>query len=291
MFSQLFVAGLTNGSLYSLVAIGLIVIYKATNVINFAQGEMLVVGAYLAIVLARYTHLPWLAIFLLASVLAGLLGMALERVAYKRIPGDAILTIVIATLGVSIAIRGFTRAIWGTVPMTFPAPPWFEGKVLNYGSVLINAQSLSLTLISALIIAGLFSYFRYTRSGQGMVATAQDPLAARLVGISPVLVSVLTWGVSAGLGGAAGVLLAPLIMVNPDMGLVVIIKAFAAAVIGGLTSLPGALFGGILLGLVESFSGFYINTALTPLMSFMILIVVLLVRPQGIFGQKTVSKF
>ena len=291
MFSQLFVAGLTNGSLYALVAIGLIVIYKATNVINFAQGEMLVAGAYLAIVLAKYTHFPWLTIFLLASVLAGFLGMALERVAYKRIPGDAIRTIVIATLGVSIAIRGLTRAIWGTVPMTFPPPPWFEGKVLSYGSVLINAQSLSLTLISALIIAGLFSYFRYTRSGQGMVATAQDALAARLVGISPVRVSVLTWGVSAGLGGAAGVLLAPLIMVNPDMGLVVIIKAFAAAVIGGLTSLPGALFGGILLGLVESFSGFYISTTLTPLVSFIILIVVLLVKPQGLFGRKTVSKF
>jgi branched-chain amino acid transport system permease protein len=280
---QLLVAGLSIGSIYALVALGLVMTYKATDVLNFAQGEILTAGAYIALLLSVSLKLPYYQVFLLTVGLVAILGIVLERVAFRSLIKAPAFTIIIATLAVGQMIKNAIRLIWQSdvhrLPTPFRTAPW------RFGDVRVNPQAVWVIGCALLITGTLGLFFRSTRPGKAMRAVSQSQEASRLMGISVERVFSITWAVSAAMGAAAGILIAPLTGVYPDMGLV-LIKAFVAAIIGGFTSLPGAVLGGLLVGMIETFSGAYISNTFKEFVAFILLICLLMFRPYGLFGVK-----
>jgi branched-chain amino acid transport system permease protein len=278
---QLFVAGLTVGSIYALVALGLVMTYKASDVLNFAQGEMITVGAYIALFLSINFKLPYYQVFPLTLILVALFGVIVERVALRRLIQAPAFTIIIATLAVGLMMKATVRIIWQSdvhkLPIPFSTVPWkWSGIALNPQALWVIACALLITFVLAL-------FFRVTYLGKAMRAVSQSQSAARLMGISVERIFSLTWAISSSIGAAAGLLIAPLTGIYPDMGSV-IMKAFVAAVIGGFSSLPGAFIGGLLVGVIETFAGAFIGSTFKEFSSFIILIGLLMVRPYGLFG-------
>lgn len=278
---QLLVAGLTVGSIYALVALGLVMIYKTSDVLSFAQGEILTVGAYIALFLSVTFKFPYYQVFLLTVISVGILGIALERIALRRLIRAPAFTVIIATLAVGQMLKNAIRLIWQSdvqrLPLPFKTEPW------KFGEVRVNPLALWVIACALLITGVLGLFFRYNWLGKAMRAVSQSQEAARLMGINVERSFSLTWAISAAIGAAAGILIAPLIGIYPDMG-AVIIKAFVGAVIGGFTSLPGAVLGGITVGVIETFSGAYIGSTFKEFAAFILLIILLMVRPYGLFG-------
>lgn len=281
IFLQQIVSGLLSGSLYALVAVGLVVIYKGTDVVNFAQGEMVVLGAYVGHLAYSGWGLSYPLAFLAGMVAGGLAGMLSDRLFYRRLIESSVVSVVMATVAVSIIIRSGMRLLFGS--FSLPMPPLFAFDALALGSLRVSPQALAVFGISFLLIALFVPLFRFTLLGKMMRATQQNRAAAALVGVRVNRIFTFTWGIGSALGAATGVLLAPLVGVNPDIGWIVI-KAFAAAILGGITSIGGAAVGGLTLGVVENLAGGYISSALKDLVAFVLLVAVLLVRPSGLFG-------
>jgi len=280
---QLMVAGLTVGSIYALVALGLVMTYKASDVLNFAQGEILTVGAYVAFVLTVTLKLPYYQSFITTIILIAGLGIVLERVAFRPLLKAPPFTIVIATLAVGQMLKNFVRLVWQSD--VHPMPPPFEMATLKWYTIRVNPQALWVILCAILITIVLVLFFKYSWLGRAMRSVSQNQDAARLMGISVERSSSLTWAISAAMGAAAGILIAPLTGVYPDMGSI-LVKAFVASIIGGFTSLPGAVVGGLFLVIIETFSGAYIGSTFKDFSSFIILIILLMFKPYGIFGAK-----
>ena len=281
LHAQLLFSGISVGSIYGLVALGLVMPFKAAGILNFAQGEMVTAGAYIALFLSVGLHLPAYVVFPLTLLLAALFGVAIERVFIRPVMRAPEFTIVVCTLAVGLMIKNVVRLIWQD--NVYPLPVPFSRDTMALGDLRINPLLLWVDGSAIVLMAVLVAFFQLTRHGKAMRAVSQSQEGARLMGIRVEGVFVATWAISTAMGATAGILLGALFGIHPEMG-GVLMKAFVAAVIGGFTSLPGAVFGGVLVGVVETFSGAYAGSAFKELVAFLLLIAVLLVRPQGLFG-------
>lgn len=284
LFAQLILSGLVLGAIYGLIALGYIIIYKATSVVNFAQGEAVMVGAYIGLVLYSFVSLPLPLVFLLTIAGASVLGVVIERVAYRKLVDAPIISIIIATLAVGLILRNVVRIVFG--PNVYPFPPLLPSRPFRVVGLVTTPQNLLIVGVSLGCMVLLFLYFRHTKWGKAMRAVSQNRTASLLMGISVQRVFSLIWAVSAGLGALAGVLLAPLVVLNPDMGWIAL-KAFVVAILGGFQSLPGAVLGGFALGILENLAGFYAGSAVKDIVAYLILIAILVVRPTGFFAERT----
>jgi branched-chain amino acid transport system permease protein len=278
---QLAFSGVSLGSIYALVALALVIPFKASGVLNFAQGELVTAGAYIALVFSQF-GLPYVLLAPATIGVGALLGMVIERLLIRPIIRAPEFTLVIATFAIGIVIRAAIRLYWQDNTFSFDPP--YAGPPLHYFTLRLNRSFLVMIACTAVLVAGLAAFFATTRLGRAMRAVAISQTAARIVGISVGAVFSSAWALAGGIGALAGLLLAPVIGVNPEMG-DLILKGLVAAVIGGFTSLGGAVAGGVLLGLLETFAGAELGATFKNIVPFGMLIVILLLRPQGLFGR------
>jgi branched-chain amino acid transport system permease protein len=277
---QLALSGLSVGSIYAIVALALAIPFKASRVLNFAQGELVTLGAYIGLVLTSH-GLPYPVMIPATLLIAAAFGILLERVIIRPIVGAPEFTLVIATFAIGLIIRALIRVHWQDNVFFLHAP--YAGPALPVGPLRVNPSYLVIIGSTAALVVLLVAFFQQTRLGKAMRAVAYDKTAARLMGISVGAVFGSAWALSAAIGAVAGLLLAPVVGINPELGHL-IIKALVAAVIGGFGSLGGAVFGGLLLGVLETYAGALFGAALKEIIPFGILIAFLLVRPQGLWG-------
>lgn len=285
--AQLILNGLALGSLYAMAALGLVVIYTATDVINFAQGELAMISAFVAFALRSGLGLPYWAAVALTLAFAFAAGAGLARVAIRPGRHASPLSPVIVTVGAGLVLYGIAGWVWGYETRTFAAP--VSGPPLRLGGLILSRTHALILGAMLAVGAALFWFFRASRAGIALRAVSQDPLAARLMGVSVERFNGLGWGLGALLGAATGILIAPLTYLDPNMMGDVALKAFAAAVLGGLTSLPGAVIGGLLLGVIDSLVG-YQAAELRTTVAFGIIVAVLAVRPRGLMGRAALKK-
>ena len=278
--SQLALSGLSVGSIYAIVALSLAIPFKASRVLNFAQGELVTLGAYIALVLTSY-GLPYAVMVPATLLIAAASGLLIERLVVRPIIGAPEFTLVIATFALGLIIRALIRIHWQDNVFFLPAP--YAGPALAVGPLRVNPSYLVIIASTGILTALLVLFFQRTKLGKAMRAVSFDPTAARMMGIRVNTIFGSAWALSAAIGALAGLLLAPVIGINPELGHL-IIKALIAAVIGGFGSLGGAIFGGLLLGVLETYTGALFGAALKEIIPFAILIAILLVRPQGLWG-------
>ena len=279
------------GCVYALVALGFVLIYKATETVNFAQGDLMMLGAFFALTASSPLMLNWpyWATILFAVLAMAAVGMLTERLVLRPVLGQAAFTVVMITIGVGYVVRGVVTMVpgWGTDTYQIPTP-FAEDKWLVSG-VVLPVQQLMVIGMSAALCAVMYVFFRYARLGVAMQATSQNQLAAYYMGIPVRRVNMLVWGLSAGVAAFAGVLLAPVTFVHSNMGFIGL-KAFPAAVLGGFGSVPGSIVGGLIIGVVEALAGFYLPEGFKDVAAYVVVLVVLLVRPSGIFGETARKK-
>ncbi len=288
-FIQLVISGVAQGCIYGLIALGFVLIYKATETVSFAQGELMMLGAFLGLAGMTMLGFPfWLAV--LASILAmGLFGVLLERVVIRPILGQPAFSIVMLTIGIGYVARGAITMIPGIGTETHTLPVPYKDQVWNLGALVLSAEQMVVIAVTAVLCAGLFAMFRYTRLGIAMQAASQNQLAAYYMGIPVKRLNGLVWGLAAAAAAIAGLLLAPITFVHANMGFIGL-KAFPAAVVGGFGSLPGAIVGGLVIGIVESLSGFYLPEGFKDIAAYIVVLIMLMVKPNGLFGEKLRKK-
>jgi branched-chain amino acid transport system permease protein len=276
------VSGLATGSIYALMALSLVIVYNATRTLNFAQGEMLMVSTFVAWSSQRLLGLPLPVALLVAVVAAALLALVFERLVIRRAIGATHWDVLILTLGLSLMLRAGAGIVWSHDE--FPFPSFFSNRPIALGPVRVAPASLGIIGASLVLMLTLGVLFRWTRLGRAMRAVAQNQRAARLMGISVERVYAGAWVLAAVVGAIAGVLVAPVIFLSSKMGLVVI-NGFTAAVLGGFGSMPGAVLGGMLLGVLENLAPLYLPSGIRYAVPFLVLIAILLVRPAGLLGR------
>jgi branched-chain amino acid transport system permease protein len=280
---QLLVAGVSLGCVYALVALGFVLIYKATETVNFAQGDLMMLGAFFALTASVMMGWPYWATILFAIACMAAVGMLIERLVLRPVLGQPAFTVVMITIGVGYVLRGAVTMVpgWGTETYQIPTP--FADEVWRLGGVILPVQQLMAITMTAALCAALYFFFRRSKLGVAMQATSQNQLAAYYMGIPVRRVNMMIWGLSAGVAAFAGILLAPVTFVHSNMGFIGL-KAFPAAVVGGFGSVPGAIVGGLIIGLVEALAGFYLPEGFKDVAAYVVVLVVLLVWPSGIFG-------
>jgi len=289
-FFHLLTSGLSNGGLYALVALGLITIYRATLVLNFAHGEVFMLGAFFGYMFHVTLALPYPVSLVLAVASSLLLGVATERIAYRPLVRASTVSLVLASVGFSFVLKGFARVTWGGKGDYIPFPPIFSFPPLQVAGLIIVPQNLVILGGALAFMVVLWAFFRYTKLGKMMQATAENQRAAALVGIRIERVFAVTWGIGTCLGAVAGLLMAPVTLLYPDMGATLLIQAFASAILGGFGSMPGAILGGFIVGLVESLVGGYLGSQYITAAPFVVILAVLVVRPAGLLGTRAVVK-
>jgi len=290
IFLQQVVSGLATGGIYASLALALVMIYQATDVVNFAQGEMAMFSTYLAWQMLQFGWPYWLTFFATVA-LAFVLGLLLERVVIRPVENAPILAIVIVTLGLLVIHNSVAGWIWSYIQKPFPSP--FPAKPIQVGAIYIGAHDIGAITVMLVMLFLLFLFFRFTPLGLAMRAAAQNPVSSRLAGIRVSRMLMLGWGLAAAFGSVAGMMVAPIVTLDPNMMGGIQLYAFAAATLGGFTSPGGAVLGGFLVGVVENLVGTYvkfIGTELKLTVALAIIIVVLLVRPSGLFGRATVRR-
>ena len=282
-FVQLLISGISLGCIYALIALGFVLIYKATETVNFAQGELMMLGAFGGLVLMKLAGWSFWFAAPLAVVGMFMFGMALERLVIRPIMGQPQFTIVMLTIGVGYTARGLISMIpeIGTETHTLDVP--YKGEVINIAGAVISLEQVAIIGVTAVLCALLYLMFRYSKLGIAMQATSQNQLAAYYMGIPVRRINGLVWGLSAAVAALAGLLLAPITFVHANMGYIGL-KAFPAAVVGGFGSLPGAIVGGLVIGLVEAFAGFYLPEGFKDIAAYVVVLVMLVVKPNGLFG-------
>ncbi len=285
---QMLAAGLAMGSIYALVALGFVLIFNAVGVVNFAQGEFVMVPAFVAVALIEVLKLPYALIYLITVLFMGLFGIVFQRIAYYPLRNRTFLPVVISTIGVSIFLKNGAQITFGAEPRLMPRPT--PPDVLNLGGVFIDPQYIVIIAVTAILLVFQYYFFEKTSLGKRMQATAQDKDMARLLGIRVANMIVITFIYSSILGAVAGILVGPVFYVTKEMGAMLGLKAFCSTIVGGFGSVPGAILGGLFLGVIEVFASFYISSAYRDAFAFIILILVLLFRPQGFFGEKIAEK-
>ncbi len=281
VFAQLTVNGIAVGAIYALVALGLVLIYKATEVLNFAHGDLLMVAAFSAWGLITLAKLPfWLAL-LVTMALVALLAFVLDAVVIRRIAGQPQFAGVMLTIALAFMIRGLVSMFFGPESRNY-ATPW-SGQTSHVAGLAVADLQLVILGVCLGVTALLFVFFRNTRLGVAMQAASQNQLAAYYMGIPVRLIFSLIWAISAGVAAVAAVLVSPVSLIDVNMGYLGI-KAFAAAVLGGFGSIPGALIGGVIVGIVEQLAGYFLPPGFQDVASNVVLLAVLILRPQGLFG-------
>jgi branched-chain amino acid transport system permease protein len=285
---QLLFTGLGIGSIYALVALGFVLIYRATNVVNFAQGDFAMLGAFSMAVLCIDLELPyWLGI--LVTLVAMLLFGALFNFAvYYPLRNRGFQPVIISTIGASILLENGVLAAYGPRPQTLPG--FFASPGFSIGPIFFDSQYLSILGVTIVMVTIQYLFFERTLLGKKMQATSQDKEMASLLGIPVATMTMLTFIYSSALGGLAGILVAPILFVSVGMGSSIALKAFAASIIGGFGNVTGAIVGGLALGVVETFGAAYISVPYKDAFAFIVLVVFLLFRPQGLFGEKVAEK-
>jgi branched-subunit amino acid ABC-type transport system permease component len=279
---QTLLGGLAIGCIYSLIALGISMIIRATEILHFAQGEIMMIGSMMGLSAFWLAEMPFVLVLLFGILGGGAASMLVELAIYRPLARRvALLNIVIATLGVSIVLQNVARLTWGSEPLRYPA--LFASKGLVLAGFVVSPQLVWIVILGAVIMGALMLFFHFTRLDIAMQAAAQDANAARLMGISVERTTTLTFAVSGMMAGAAGVLLGSLFFASFNMGFTTGIKAFVAATLGGLGSVPGAMVGGLLFGLIETFSGTLISTSYKDAVGMIILILILLFAPMGLF--------
>ncbi len=278
---QYLISGLTSGAIYALIALGFGIIYNTTTIINFAQGEMVMLGAMVAISIYHVT--PSLPLAFVGSVAAvALVGVVLERLALRPVRDPSPITLIIITVGAAVLIKGVAMLLWGKE--AYALPPFSSNTPIHMGSATILPQNFWVMGLTVVLVGALEAFFRLTLVGKAMRACAYNPRAARLVGIAAGRMVQLSFGVSAALGAGAGILIAPLTLGVYDMGTMLGLKGFSAAIIGGLGSLLGGVLGGLILGLAEALASGFISSGYRDAVAFLLLLLVLFLRPQGLVG-------
>lgn len=286
---QLLISGISQGCIYGLIALGFVLIYKATETVSFAQGELMMLGAFCGLALMTVLGFPfWLAVP--ATIVAiGLFGMVLERLVIRPILGQPMFSIVMLTIGVGYVLRGLVTMIPGIGTETHSLPVPYKDMPLRLGELVLSAEQVVVIGATALLCLLLFALFRYSKLGVAMQASSQNQLAAYYMGIPVQRLNGLVWGLAAAVAAVAGLLLAPITFVHANMGFIGL-KAFPAAVVGGFSSLPGAIVGGLVIGLVESISGFYLPEGFKDTAPYIVVLLMLMVRPNGLFGERLSKK-
>jgi len=280
-FGQLLVYGLATGCIYSLVALGFVLIYKATGIVNFAQGDLMMLGAYVALSLTITLGFNYGVTLVVATVVMAVFAYLLDFVILRRIIGQPQFSVVMLTIGLGFIFRAASGMIWGTESFNFPTP--FGAGVSTVGGVVISHVAISIIGGTMILCGALWIFFRYSRMGIAMQAASQNQLAAYYMGIPVKRIFSMIWAISGGVAAVAGILLAPLTLIDNTMGLLGL-KAFAAAVLGGFGSIPGALVGGLMIGMIEQLCGAYFIQGSKDIAAYAVLLLVLLIRPRGLFG-------
>lgn len=286
---QLLISGLANGCVYGLIALGFVLIYKATEAVNFAQGDFMMLGAFITIGLTNteYMGLPfWMALPISISLMA-LFGYLLDRFVIRRMIGESQTAVVILTIALGFVIRFGAGLIWGHEPQSLQNP--LAGKELHLGGLVLGLEDVAVIIVTVLLTWALYEFFNRTKMGLAMQGASQNQLAAYYMGIPVKRVQGLIWALAGGVACVAGILFAAKGAVDPSTGLMGI-KAFAAAVIGGFGSLPGALIGGLIVGVIEPFASRYIAAGYSQIAPYALLLAVLIFRPHGLFSQVRVKK-
>ena len=286
---QLLISGLANGCVYGLIALGFVLIYKATEAVNFAQGDFMMLGAFVTIGLtnAGYMGVPfWLAVPISIAIMA-LLGYLLDRFVIRLMFGQSQTAVVILTIALGFVIRFIAGMIWGHEPQTLENP--LAGKELRMGELVLGMEDVAVIVVTILLTWGLYEFFNRTKMGLAMQGASQNQLAAYYMGVPVKRVQGFIWALAGAVACVAGILFAAKGAVDPGTGLMGI-KAFAAAVIGGFGSLPGALAGGLIVGVIEPFASRYIAAGYSQVAPYALLLAVLIFRPHGLFSQVRVKK-
>lgn len=292
MIEQYIVLGLAQGSLYALMALGMILIFKTTDVVNFGQADMTMFSAFIAFTLVGVYRLPFGVALLGAMAFGFLLGVVVERLALRPARNAPPISLLIVSLGVALVLNAIASWIWGHDPK--PMPYAIAGPPLILGNLFIRRHDLVIFAAALVLSLSLFAVLKFTKIGTAMRAAAQNKLAARLMGIPVDRISTLSWGIGGFLGAVAGVLIAPITFLDLNVMIFVMIKGFAAAVLGGFTSLPGAIVGGLIVGLFESLLiavPVELINQLKETLAFVLIIVLLAVRPQGLLGEPIHRRF
>ncbi|MBD3664965.1 branched-chain amino acid ABC transporter permease [Sulfitobacter sp. TSTF-M16] len=286
---QLLVSGLANGCVYGLIAMGFVLIYKATEAVNFAQGDMMMLGAFVALGLTNehYAHLPFVVAVPLTILIMAAVGYLMDAVLLRRTFGQSQIAVVILTIAIGFVFRFVAGVIWGHEPQSLESP--LAGRDIRFGGVVLGLDEVFVIVVTIALTVGMYFFFARTKMGVAMQASSQNQMAAYYMGIPVKRVHSLVWALSGAVAAIAGILFASKGSIDPATGFLGI-KAFAAAVIGGLGSLPGALLGGIIIGLVEPFSARYLGGDLARLMPYLILVLILVFRPHGILSQVQAKK-
>lgn len=280
---QLAVNGGASGCIYGLIALGFVLIYKATEMVNFAQGDVMMLGGFVAFSLIAHFHLPYWAGAILAILITATFGYALDALVLRRVIGQPQFAVVMLTLGLGFIFRAAAGITWGYDSVGFDTP--FTNKTVRIGGLILAEDNLSIIVGTILLCGVLYLFFSKTRIGVAMQAASQNQLAAYYMGIPVRSIFSLIWALSAGVACLAGILLSPVSMIDVNMGSLGI-KAFAAAVIGGFGSIPGSLVGGIIVGIVEQFAGYKLAAGFQEATSNIVLLLMLFIRPQGLFAER-----
>ena len=289
-FIQLTLSGITNGAILAMVALGFVLIYKSSDIINFAQGELLMVGAYLVYVFIEQLGLWWPLAILLAIIFAAGAGVLMEHLVLRPMIGQPIISVIMVTIGLATLLRAIMGSIWGTAPL--PAPSVIPNYPIHLFGATIGANKLWAIGLSVMMLIALTIFFRRSNEGIAMRAVADDQQAALSMGISVTHVWAISWAIAAITAAVGGMLLASIFGgVGADIGRIGLI-VFPVVILGGLDSIPGAIIGGIIIGLLQAYAGGYLppELGLGEVAPYLVLVLILLVRPYGLFGQKIIER-
>jgi branched-chain amino acid transport system permease protein len=289
-FAQQVVSGVASGAIYASLALALVLIYRAMDVANFAQGEMAMFATFVAYTLITQFHLPYLLAFVLTILLAFAGGVIVERAVVRPFEGAPVLTLVIVTLALFSIVNGLAGLIWGYVFKTFDSP--FPARSVQVAGVFVGIQDLGVIAVTLVVLAVVFSFFRYTRLGLAMRAAALYPESSRLLGVRTSRMLALGWGLAAAVGAVSGMMVAPIVFLDPNMMQPVLLFAFAAAVLGGIESPVGSVIGGVIVGVLLALVGTYLPGGQNLRIPFglIVIVAVLLFRPAGLFGRREMKR-
>ncbi len=286
-FLQFLFSGITVGATYALAALGFTLIYNASNVINFAQGEFIMLGGMLAVYFSQ-AGLPLPVALVLAIVVPAIVGVVVEKLAIEPVKGAESVTLIIITIGASLVIRGLVQVWLGKNTFSLPA---FSGDVpLHFLGATLMPQSLWVLGVTAVVVLALWYFFNHTLHGKAMLATSHNRVAAELVGINTNWVLFLSFAMSASLGALGGILVTPITLTSYDVGIMLGLKGFVAAVVGGLGNGLGAVVGGLLVGILEAMGAGYISSSYKDAMPFVLILLILFFMPRGLFGGKSTDR-
>jgi len=290
-FMQLFTSGVAVGCLYALIALGFVLIIKATDILNFAHGEIIMISALLCYFLMMKYHFSFLTASLITVLIAALLGVLTERLVLRPLLGEPVFAVVMITIGLSIFLRSIAGITFGHDNYVFPAP--FPKEPVHMAGITLSMTQIWLMICTTILVAIFFIFFKYSRMGLAMRGTANDQVTALLMGISIKRIFAMVWGIAFATIAVAGIFLANIMIVNIGLTFVAI-SAFPAIILGGLDSVPGAIIGGLVIGVTENLVGGYLDPivggGMKDVTPFVILFLILMIKPYGLFGKKEIER-